>query len=104
MKQLGMRDGDGGAILLRLNRNSLGEITVRNIGGTEVVAHVYYEDRESLIAMSEMLVASLNAVNYLLHKKKLKHLIEARIEELKNMDEEAGWDNPPAPSISDIPF
>lgn len=104
MNKYGLREGGEFAVVVYYGRGCICEVTGEVISETEVVTSVYTEGSESLLLANEVLRAVASAVDFHMHKPSLKRMLEARIAELKALDEEGAEDNPPPPSINDIPF
>jgi hypothetical protein len=104
MKNLGLRVGQEYAVLITVDKEAVGEITGKVVSENELITSVYTDDGETLLVLAECLRSSMSAVDYHLHKPRLRELIKARVAELMAMDDEADEEDPPAPLISDIPF
>jgi len=100
----GLREGDEYAVVVYQNGVSVAEVTGTIITGVETAASLYTDGDETLITAVEILSIAYGAAKFYLEKPTLARLLRERIDELKRMDEGAGKEDPPAPSISDIPF
>lgn len=104
MTVLGIRSGDEVTVIVYWNKEAVGEITSEAVSDQELATQVYTDDERTLILVHEALQMASSAVDFHLQKPSLRRLIRERIDELKAIDDRREGEEPPSPTIDDLPF
>jgi hypothetical protein len=104
MQPYGLRKGDRYVVEVRLNRVLIATFTGHTISDDETSCSIFVNSPQETVATNEILKAADSALDYYMERPRLRRMLNARIAELKAMEEEAALNEEGDLDDRDIPF
>jgi len=104
MNKLGIRMGDEVTVVIYRNKEAVGEVVSTCVSDSEIIVNVTVPGKEEAIYVAEALKMASSALDYHTQRPVLRKMLEKRIAELRDLEDEAEGEPPYPIDVGDIPF